>query len=444
MPNRYPPEKHELVKQVCDEFKYDRKRRWVRAAEKLERMGIRIIPDTLRKYYRSHFGDDSGGVSSVSSGARPIKLPDAVEVDREIERLKSENRLLKAKYREALKRASLADAISAVLKESVEAFPPVPVPAPEPVDTSRYTVEEAVLLLSDWEIGDVITPGRTLGLGSYNFERFKDEYKYLVDKTIDFLFDKLRGYKFQALHIPILGDMVIGIIHESNWRVADGTPYTWVYGGAYVLAQGILQLAQLFPKVYIYGVPGNHGRLEKKKSYKEPEVSFDYFLYETLGLLLLNQPNVECDFPASLFMIREINGHKFFFWHGDGIRMYRRTPWYGIEDADKEMSLLLQATDQHYDYMVIGHFHDKASIERAGKGEVIINGSASGVSEYSIGAIRSGRFPSQMLFGVHRRHGISWQFSIKLKDAPRYGKRGYIYDPEVPISKQARDLLFSK
>jgi hypothetical protein len=79
------------------------------------------------------------------------------------------------------------------------------------------------------------------------------------------------------------------------------------------------------------------------------------------------------------------------------------------------------------------HFHTRALLQSA-VGEKIMNGSLKGGCEYAIGQTLYSP-PSQLLFGVHKRHGKTWELPINPARTSNIQVR-YKYDRTKDLSSQ--------
>ncbi len=60
---------------------------------------------------------------------------------------------------------------------------------------------------------------------------------------------------------------------------------------------------------------------------------------------------------------------------------------------------------------LIGHFHTATSMPSA-TGEVFVNGSLIGGTEYSVNALGKSDRPTQWLLGVHEEHGVTHRWPV--------------------------------
>lgn len=376
---------------------------------------------------------------------KPLTLTERMEHDQEVESLRAQIGLLKSKYKIALRGKDAQKLVLELTKEAIKALPRVKAPAPLALNPkTERTRESAVLVGSCWHVGETINKEEMGGLNEYNFEIFVRRLQFLVGKTVKFTKQNMAMYDFEELQVLLTGDMVSGIIHEELAETNNLTIVEQVYAGAYITAQALLELAQVFPKVVVTGVVGNHGRTGHQKQFKHKQtVNWDFVFYNTLAQLLQNQPNVSFNIPLSFWAIVEIQGWKFLVMHGDLIKSWGSIPFYGI---NREVSkwIKIQASQKvFFNYTVMSHFHTFAMLQSP-TGEDILNGSLKGGDEYAAG-LGLYNDPVQILFGVHKRYGKTWQLPLNAKhaeDNPRPIR--YHYDKTKPLSAQPRLIPLSK
>jgi len=265
-----------------------------------------------------------------------------------------------------------------------------------------------VVHLSDFQYGEFVDPDQVMGLNSYDCEiaaRRIYQLEQLILTSLDVIG---RAHPVPTLRLLLLGDMVSGAIHNELAETNDANLYEQWAQLSLLLAQFVLRLAARFEQVVIEGVPGNHGRTTIRPGAKDRFVNWDYLMYQTLSLMLMNQGNVTCDFPRSPLMTTEIEGHTYLLFHGDEIKSWQGIPWYGIERSIARLRELMQARSVNFEYAALGHMHNWAELERA-VGQIMINGSLVGGSEYGIGRLFSTCPPTQALYFMHREHGKTWE-----------------------------------
>lgn len=346
---------------------------------------------------------------------------------------KAQSKTLKKKYDALVKEVAVWERVWDRIEQVVPVMPTVKVPKPAKI-SEKKTVESAALAAACWHIGEVVDFGSMGGLNEYNFDIFTQRLQLMIDKAISFTHRNMKEHIFADFHLMLLGDMVSGIIHdellESNeMHIVDQTMV-----GALVTAQAIMELARAFPKVIVTGVPGNHGRTQKQKQYKDKgSKSFDYMFYNMLAMMLKDQKNVEFNIPRSYWALLEIQGWNFQLMHGDTVRSWGGIPFYGLNREMNKWTEIHAIRERVMHYYVSAHYHTKAVLQ-SGVGERIMTGSLKGGDEYAIGL---GLYsdPVQLLFGVHPDHGKTWELTLNMKGNSADPSR-YQFKPKLPVAYQ--------
>ncbi len=357
-----------------------------------------------------------------------------VKKDIEISRLRAEKEILRKKYQQAIKATSTQEVVLEHLNNHIQALPEVISPKLRSTKKTSSSEEELVLNLGDIHAGEVVKAEELNGLNEYNFNIMTYRLKALADSVIDIAKNKLSGYTFRKLHILGLGDWVSGTIHDELVESADGNVIEWTMNLAYVVAQMIRELAMEFEEIEFVGVIGNHGRLHKKPRFKARYVNWDYVCYQMLSALLAKQQNVKCTIPKSFWHIHEINSHQFLLIHGDNINSSLGIPWYGIQRMVANLKELLASKNQHFDYIVLGHFHNYGLLDRV-KGELIINGSLIGGNEFSVGRMFTSSEACQHFCGVHSKRGMTFRYKINVQHITTEGKVPYKYVEDMSLGE---------
>ena len=384
------------------------------------------IPD-LNKKFQHHrtwgsihnkLSAENVGYDHLQKVNQPMDIEDVVET----ERLKAQNRILKRDNAHLLKNVVSQRELFDLIKDHIGALPPAPYKPQKFI--KDITEEHLVVLLGDLHNYEIIRTEQILDLNSYNPDICSKRLKHYANKIIDIAVNKMSGYRFKKCLVAGLGDMVSGIIHAELARTNDDNIIEASVGTGYVVAQFIRDLAAHFDEVKFIGVPGNHGRMEKKPYFKDAYVNWDYVVYREIKYLLSQQKNVTVELNRSIFHTEKIYGYNFLFMHGDNIKSYMGVPFYGINRMIANLRELLKDME----YIVLGHFHVGAILEKY-RGAVILNGSTKGPDEYALSTMFTGSQAKQSFFSVHKRKGKTFQFDIALQGEDNNIETGYIYLP---------------
>jgi len=345
-----------------------------------------------------------------------------------------------AKYDAIVREESLGGRLIRVLKHEASALPKVNLEWRAPA--RKVTKETAVLLLGDFHCGEIVDKEAVCGFGEYNFGIFARRLRFLAESIKSITIKKLKGYQIKKLVVLGMGDMVSGRIHEELIENAEDVIFQ-IMNGAYVTAQFILEMRQLFPKIEIAGVLGNHGRLTKKVYYKKRYTNWDFVFYQFLSVFLANNADIKCNFPRSFFLIKKIYDWNFLVLHGDSIRSWMRIPWYGIERTAERLGDLLQGKGINVHYRVFGHFHNTGELDRV-PGELVINGSVIGGTEFSLMSMSVFDRPTQLFFGVHKEIGMTWRYPLRLDLKEADEIEPYKYTTDLDAGRYMKELLRKK
>lgn len=299
----------------------------------------------------------------------------------------------------------------------------------DPIDTSGLKLaeipsrkkkrfeEEAILPLSDMHLGEIVIPGEIMDLNCYNLRILEHRLDKMVNDVKIITERALSGYRIGAIHIPLLGDIVSGTIHEELLETNEFVAVEMCLEAQRVITETILKLRQIFPKVYVYCVSGNHGRLTKKMSFKRGWNNWDYLVGKQIEMQL---QHVDCadsfifDIPKSTTLVAEIGKHKFLFDHGHGVRIWNGIPYYGLKRfATNNQTSLLTCHRPTINHFLVGHFHKSSKISFGGA-DFFMNGCLIGTNEYSMKKFSEAVAPTTWFFGIEPDHQEHITFMYEL------------------------------
>lgn len=301
------------------------------------------------------------------------------------------------------------------LSEAATALPLVrPKVAPAPREFTADE-EEVVLLFGDTQIGEVVDPLTTGGLGHYNRDVFQSRLDTLQLKVEKIVRSHQTYQPLNTLNIFGLGDFVEGMdIYPGQAYHIDMTVINQILWGAQRVAQMVVYLTGVFAHINLFGVLGNHGRLGRKGQFPTT-ASMDYLFLKQLEILLakyIEEGIVTAEFPETWFQLVERMDNRFLLVHGDDIKSWMSIPFYG---ADRAVSRWNDLINERFDFFIFGHHHTAGQWEKNAK-EVIANASFVGTNEHSAKHMNVGGRPSQKMFAIHPEHGKTWEYRLMLDD----------------------------
>lgn len=297
---------------------------------------------------------------------------------------------------------------------------------------SGRTPEHVVLLLSDLHVGQKFTNKDTGGLNEYNPELFVQRAVALRD-SLAYIYElHSELYDLPELHVLAMGDIVQGTNTAGEW------------GGAYnslsVDAQAMLASKTIsdmlstwsafFKKVNFVGVVGNHGRGGPKNTEKI-SANWDNMVYHSVQNKMSSHKNVVVDYTDAWWRQLNINGTEIMMVHGDNVRGTLNQLLY---EEQRLQGLLCGRSGRYFSILCMGHFHTHEEVETS-LGKILVNGSFVGGDIYSMHKLRVNSRPTQVIFGVHPRHGMTWKYSLDLDYASR--PKEPIFVPEQEFAAKA-------
>lgn len=105
-------------------------------------------------------------------------------------------------------------------------------------------------------------------------------------------------------------------------------------------------------------------------------------------------------------------------------------PFYGIQRYASNINALEASRAGFINYFLVSHFHQFSSLSIAA-GELFVNGSVCGGTEYTINSMGKSDRPSQLMAGVHPEHGVTHRWPIYCSTAG--DAKGYNAQPWVGV-----------
>jgi hypothetical protein len=126
--------------------------------------------------------------------------------------------------------------------------------------------EDAVFVISDTHFGDKSTCEDSSGFPEYDIEIAGNRMGYVVDKAKQILAIQRAAFPIDTLYVPILGDIVHGVLHDSP-QSNDLLLPAQIHFSYHMLRFAVEDLLQLVDqkivkKIVLLFSVGNHARLE--------------------------------------------------------------------------------------------------------------------------------------------------------------------------------------
>jgi len=161
---------------------------------------------------------------------------------------------------------------------------------------------------------------------------------------------------------------------------------------------------QNFVEVIFEGFPGNHGHDKLA-----PETSrYDLLLYDILEAGIGQNKGIKININESWCGIIRIWGWKLFGFHGDGIPCQQGVPFFALDRKLKAWHMQFGG----FNYAFGGHFHKEHSDEISSRLKYFMVSSLTSDDEWAQKKLGISSNPSQGLYGLHPREGITWRYSL--------------------------------
>lgn len=339
--------------------------------------------------------------SKASEWARPIireaGYPQTVE---------EAGAAIRAHVKSELVGEELDDAL-AILRDQLLSERETPGPTWD-VEPSSASPGTPVLYISDIHGGEVVNKEELGGHNEYNWEIMKARLEHTFKTGTALLLNHMAHPEYNGFVLALGGDIVTGEIHEELKETNDKDVLSATLELSDLISGHALRLADTFGKVHIEGVPGNHGRIDKKPRAKGYTArNADYHTYMQIQRQLQRDERFTFHFPLSGEARFDVNGRRFLMVHGDqfkgGDGMIGAIGPIVRGNYKKHAAAAMWGGGAPFDTMLCGHFHQVWMAPH-----LIVNGSLKGYDEYAQRMGFRPERPAQMLFTVHKEHGITW------------------------------------
>lgn len=311
-----------------------------------------------------------------------------LEAEKAMVRLRDERNEISRIQRELARKESMVDLIREGIRHEIE---------PRPGYVSHrveHTDNDVVVHLTDVHGGILI-------------ENFFNEY------NVDVMYDRLDQYvgKIDEIrqrhgsencYVMLGGDCISGLIHTSL-RLENNLDVVKQAKVVSTAIAGFLEaLSGLFGEVYVYSVPGNHGRVQPKKEDNLRGENFDFLVPFILGLMLANYKNVhihEENIEPTVAMFN-VRGMNVFGVHGDKDSM---------ESVVQKLTMVFGIKP---DIVLAGHRHTNG-MRTVYDAKVVESGSLSGPDSYCMDH-RLRNKPEQMVLVVSD-DGLECLYDVTLR-----------------------------
>jgi hypothetical protein len=301
-----------------------------------------------------------------------------------------------------------------LIRSIKDASPKVPVwRAPVP-STSKKSGNKGIpcLLLSDLHLDEVVDPSEVEWYNKYDREIAEARLKHTFDTAVRLSQDYVSGIDFDGFVLMLGGDILSGDIHLELAKSNEASLFESVVHWVPQLAAGIELLANVFGKVYVPCVVGNHDRNPANKrspSKGRAKDAVSWIIYHWLADRFRGDTRITFDVAEGADKVFSVYDTKYLLTHGDqfkgggGIGGIYVPIMRGVAKKQQRQAII----GQPFDWAVMGHWHQHIF----GQG-VIINGSLKGYDEYAYTSNFAPEPPTQAFWVTTPDRGITVSMPI--------------------------------
>ena len=355
--------------------------------------------------------------------AEPYRLGGSA-ADREVTRLKDENRRLRSSLEDCHRDALGEDEVRRMLGVLSDAphDPPAWLTG-RPQHHATRSPETLVTCWSDWHLGEVVSREETAGVNEYSLEVARDRFWRVVESTIEVAREHGpggRGTPYSGAVVNLVGDMVSGGLHPELVKTDEEGLLQSILSARDMLVQGLTRMADEFGSVYAPAVAGNHGRTTRKPEFKGyTYTNADWLIYELAKRHFdaAGDARIRIDTRRSNDVYYKVHAHRYMLTHGDMLGVKGGDGIIGslgpIARGEIKFRGAAMSAGQEYDTLVMGHWHQQLWLPR-----VIVSNTLKGYDEYARLSLRAPiSKPSQPLWFHHPRRGVTSKWDIQADEA---------------------------
>lgn len=337
----------------------------------------------------NHMNDNDSKLMNMEAYEKLLKRE--IKVKKEVQKLTDLRTLVNRELREYSREKNLLD----IANDYVEHLDNIDKLTLNNTNVVKDTKRAGVLLVSDVHYGLDVKCTTNV----YNSEICKERLSTLLSETIE----HSKTNNVSELNLFLLGDLINGLIHTTTRIENREQVVIQSLEIAELMSKFIFKLSetQIYSKINVYFVSGNHDRVLAKKQDNTLDDDFGLVIKTIMKDRLRDISNVnmiENEFRRDIICCNILNS-KVFATHGDKDK---------IESSYKN---LVRLTGEVPDYIFLGHYHHLVE-DSIGRTEIIANGGFGGDTEYT-GDLRLTSRPAQR-FMVFNEKGRLCTYNITL------------------------------
>jgi hypothetical protein len=257
----------------------------------------------------------------------------------------------------------------------------------------------AVILASDWHVGETVDP-ETIGyVNEYNADVAKKRAEQFFANAVRLLQIFQKDVEINHVILALLGDFITNTIHEELAETNSMLPANELSFAQDLICSGIdFILANTSVSLIVPCHSGNHGRMTKKQRISsEAGNSLEYYMYKNIALYFRNNERVQFIIPKGYFSYVEVYDKVLRFHHGHHLSYGG-----GVGGVTIPINKAIAQWNKirKVDYDCFGHFHQFLD-----GGYWLLNGSMIGFNAYAESIKAGFEKPKQTFFLIDKSRG---------------------------------------
>lgn len=329
----------------------------------------------------------------------PADIGERVAHDRTVERLSVKAKEADRKYQHLMRELERAEERLNVALAISQHHQPARIQS----NPSRKGGEAvAIMLASDWHVGERVDPATINGLNEYSPETASRRAANFFCNGLKLIEKERKDVAIDTLVLWLGGDIITGYIHDELEEGNYLSPTEECLLAQDLIEGGLDLLLKEggFRRIVVPCNFGNHGRTTKKKrvstGYRN---SFEWLLYNSIAKHYRSESRVEFQVANGYFNYVEAFRYTLRFHHGDNIGYGG-----GVGGVTIPLNKYIARANQqrHADHDLIGHFHQLTQ-----HNNFTINGSLIGFNAYAQSFGASPERPQQAFRLLDRDRGFT-------------------------------------
>ena len=188
------------------------------------------------------------------------------------------------------------------------------------IEKSKHSKSEAtaVILASDWHVGERVDPDTIGNVNEYNQDMAKKRAEEFFKNSLRLIKIFEKDIEINTLILALLGDFISNTIHEDLAETNTMLPADELAFAQELIISGIqFLLDNTKIKIIVPCHSGNHGRMtQKQRTSAEAGNSLEYYMYRNIAGYFRNEKRIEFIIPRGYFSFVEVYGKILRFHHG--------------------------------------------------------------------------------------------------------------------------------